>query len=375
FTPDVDYHGPASFRYVVTDGQATSAEQTIDILFAPVTNAVDDAAALDEAGTLTVGAGTGLLANDAVSDAGTSVVISAVAGQGANVGQPVAGAWGSITIHADGSYSYVADASTAALVQGQSHVETFTYTVIDQNGVSDTATLHLTIQGVSGTVVSGDGTLQGTALDDVITGGAGHDVLLGLGGNDRLIGGAGDVNELFGGAGDDTYVLANGGDSIIENVGEGIDTVETAVGSFSQRNNVENLTYTGSGSFIGSGNALDNVIRGGLGADTLIGNGGNDTLIGGAGAANTLLGGMGDDTYVVSNAGDSYIEYADEGTDLVLTDVAALTLRANVENLTYTGTGNFTATGNASNNVITSGEGDDSLDGLGGADTLIGGLG
>ncbi|RZJ30517.1 MAG: sel1 repeat family protein, partial [Brevundimonas sp.] len=40
FTPDVDYHGPASFRYVVTDGQATSAEQTIDILFAPVTNAV-----------------------------------------------------------------------------------------------------------------------------------------------------------------------------------------------------------------------------------------------------------------------------------------------------------------------------------------------
>lgn len=375
FTPDADYYGPASFRYVVSDGQANSAEQTIEIVFAPVTNAVDDAAGLDEAATLTVEAAEGLLANDAVSAAGTTVSVTAVAGQGGNVGQAVAGTYGSITIHADGSYTYVADPSTVALIQGQTRVETFTYTITDQNGVSDTATLRLTINGVSGTVIQGDGTLQGTAFDDVITGGAGHDILLGLGGNDRLIGGAGDPDEMFGGAGDDTYVVSDGGDTIVENVDEGIDTVETALSSFNQRNNVENLTYTGSGNFIGSGNALDNVIRGGAGADTLIGNGGNDTLIGGAGAANTLIGGTGDDTYVVSNAGDSYIENADEGTDGVLTNVAALTLRAHVENLTYTGTGNFAGTGNGLDNVITGGDGDDTLDGRAGADTLIGGLG
>lgn len=51
------------------------------------------------------------------------------------------------------------------------------------------------------------------------------------------------------------------------------------------------------------------------------------------------------------------------------------TLSANVENLTYTGTGNFTGTGNADANIITGGSGNDTLNGQGGADTLIGGAG
>ena len=375
FTPDPDYHGSASFRYVVSDGQATSAEQTVNITLAPVTNAVDDVAVLDEAATLTTDAAQGLLTNDAVSAIGTTLSITAVAGQGVNVGQAVAGAYGSITINADGGYTYVADPSTVTLLQGQTHVETFTYTITDANGVSDTATLHLTINGVSGTIISGDGTLQGSAFDDVITGGAGHDVLLGLAGDDRLTGGVGALNEMFGGTGDDTYVVSNNGDTIVENANEGLDTVETALSSFNQRNHVENLTYTGSGNFIGSGNALNNVIRGGVGSDTLIGNGGNDILIGGTGAANTLLGGAGDDTYVVSNAGDSYIESANDGTDLVLTELSSLTLRVNVEDLTYIGSGNFSGIGNASANTLTGGDGDDILDGADGADTLVGGLG
>ncbi|WP_439472992.1 tandem-95 repeat protein [Brevundimonas sp.] len=375
FTPNPDYDGPASFRYVVSDGQTTSAEQTIEILFAPITNAISDVVSVDEAGTLTVNAAQGLLGNDTVSAAGVSLTLTAVAEQGSNIGQPVAGTYGSITINADGSYTYVADPSTAALIQGQTRIETFTYTVTDQNGVSDTATLHITIYGQSGTIISGDGTLLGTAFDDVIYGGAGHDVLLGLGGNDRLIGGAGALDEMFGGTGDDTYVVSDSGDTIFENADEGIDTVETDLASFNQRNNVENLTYTGSGNFVGIGNALDNVIRGGLGADTLSGGAGNDILIGGAGAANTLIGGTGDDTFVVSNVGDSYIEAAGEGTDLVLTTVSALTLRVNVENLTYTGNGDFWGTGNALSNIITGGDRDDILDGAAGADTLIGGLG
>ena len=52
-----------------------------------------------------------------------------------------------------------------------------------------------------------------------------------------------------------------------------------ALDSFS---GVENLTYTGTGDFTGSGNELDNVITGGSGSDTLDGGGGNDTLDGGA---------------------------------------------------------------------------------------------
>ncbi|MBW9056740.1 protease, partial [Rhizobium mesosinicum] len=64
--------------------------------------------------------------------------------------------------------------------------------------------------------------------------------------------------------------------------------------------NVENLTFTGSGNFAGTGNALANIITGGAG---------NDTLDGGAGA-DTLIGGAGDDTYIVDAASDVVTEAA-----------------------------------------------------------------
>ncbi|MGO8249180.1 protease, partial [Rhizobium johnstonii] len=56
--------------------------------------------------------------------------------------------------------------------------------------------------------------------------------------------------------------------------------------------NVENLTYTGSASFIGTGNELANTITGGTGNDLLDGGAGTDTLTGGAG----------DDIYIVDTA-------------------------------------------------------------------------
>ncbi len=46
-----------------------------------------------------------------------------------------------------------------------------------------------------------------------------------------------------------------------------------------------------------------------------------------------------------------------------------------MENVTYLGSGHFDGIGNALNNVLTGGEGDDILDGGAGADTLNGGLG
>jgi Ca2+-binding RTX toxin-like protein len=117
-----------------------------------------------------------------------------------------------------------------------------------------------------------------------------------------------------------------------------------------------------------------NVLRGGLGSDVLLGLGGDDILIGGAGAANTLQGGLGDDVYVVE-AADTIVELAGQGRDRVETTRNVYSLSANVEDLTFTGTGNFTGYGNASDNVITGGAGDDLLIGGAGADTLSGGLG
>ncbi|CAK0758614.1 hypothetical protein WCLP8_20001 [uncultured Gammaproteobacteria bacterium] len=45
---------------------------------------------------------------------------------------------------------------------------------------------------------------------------------------------------------------------------------------------------------------------------------------------------------------------------------------ANVENLSYTGSGDFTGAGNAAAHVLPGGTGNDTLDGAAGADTLIG---
>jgi Ca2+-binding RTX toxin-like protein len=77
----------------------------------------------------------------------------------------------------------------------------------------------------------------------------------------------------------------------------------------------------------------------------LNGEDGNDVLNGGLGA-DTLNGGAGNDTFVVDNLGDTVIEAAGGGVDLVQTSLASYVLGNEVENLTYTGSANFSGTGN-----------------------------
>ncbi|AJC77999.1 hemolysin-type calcium-binding protein [Rhizobium etli bv. phaseoli str. IE4803] len=203
---------------------------------------------------------------------------------------------------------------------------------------------------------------MGNSLDNTITGGAAADTLSSGAGNDTLNGGAG-ADRLIGGTGDDTYVVDNAGDIVTEAADAGTDTVRTALAGYTLGNNVENLTYTGSASFSGAGNALANTITGGAG---------NDMLNGGAGA-DTLIGGAGHDTYIVDHAGDIVTETADAGTDTVRTNLAAYTVETNVENLTFMGTGAFAGTGNALNNVIVGGSGSNTLTGGAGNDILTGG--
>ncbi|MBY5359431.1 RTX toxin, partial [Rhizobium leguminosarum] len=204
----------------------------------------------------------------------------------------------------------------------------------------------------------------GNLLDNIIIGGVAADKLMGAGGNDTLIGGAG-ADTMLGGTGDDVYVVDIATDLVIENVNEGTDTVRTALASYTLGNNVENLIYTGSASFTGTGNALANTITGGAG---------NDVLNGGTGA-DTLIGGAGNDTYIVDNAGDIVTEAADAGTDTVRATSANYTLAANVENLSFAGLGIFVGTGNNLDNMITGGVAADTLSGGAGNDVLNGGAG
>ena len=214
--------------------------------------------------------------------------------------------------------------------------------------------------------LSGTAAINGTGNGDAntLTGNSGNNTLTGLGGNDTLNGGAG-VDILIGGLGDDIYVVDNAGDAVIEVAGQGTDTVQTSLGSWTLASEVENLVFTNSSSHTGIGNAL---------ANRITGNNGNDTLNGGAGA-DTMIGGLGNDSYFVDNAGDVVTEAASAGTDTVTVSIN-YTLGANLENLTLaTGTAALGGTGNAVANVLTGNSGSNLLAGMDGDDTLNGGLG
>lgn len=206
--------------------------------------------------------------------------------------------------------------------------------------------------------------VRGTAGDDTLQGSSGSDELLGLAGNDRLVGNGG-ADRLVGGSGNDTYVVDDVGQVVVEQAGEGDDTVESQLQSYALSDNVENLRLVeGSGAFEAIGNAA---------ANHLYGNNGDNRLDGGAGA-DVLQGGAGDDYYVVDNLGDQVTEAAGAGSDTIESGLS-WQLGANVENLLLVGAANINGTGNALANEIEGNDGNNRLDGGAGADRLRGGAG
>lgn len=115
------------------------------------------------------------------------------------------------------------------------------------------------------------------------------------------------------------------------------------------------------------------VIIGTSGDDSLRGSVGDDTIDGLQGA-DRMLGRLGNDTYIVDDTGDTVVEKAHHGHDLVMASVS-FTLGENVEHMTLTGGDDINATGNATNNRLTGNAGANALDGKEGADTLTGGAG
>ncbi|WP_272943128.1 calcium-binding protein, partial [Pseudomonas putida] len=91
--------------------------------------------------------------------------------------------------------------------------------------------------------------------------------------------------------------------------------------------------------------------------------------------ADRLVGGLGNDTYVVDNVGDVVIEASGAGTDTVRTTLAIYGMGSNIENLVYTGAGNFIGSGNTMDNLIIAGGGNDVINGSAGNDQLRGGSG
>lgn len=242
-----------------------------------------------------------------------------------------------------------------------------------------TATGAVTANLTGGTASDGQGgtdsfqsieNLRGGAFNDTLYGDVNANILDGSDGNDTLVGRGGN-DTLRGGAGTDTADYSDSTSGIVARLNTGV--VTDGEGGTDFVTSIENVVG-GAHNDVIIASTGDNVLWGGGGMDILIGGVGNDTLHGGAGTANELYGGAGDDTYVVT-AYDTLVELSGEGTDLVQTTLNNYFLAANIENMTFTGTGNFAGAGNDLANVLTGGDGADTLTGGGGADTLNGGLG
>jgi len=194
---------------------------------------------------------------------------------------------------------------------------------------------------------------KGNGLVNTITGNAASNVLDGGGGRDRLAGGLGD----------DTYVVNNAGIAVVEGAGAGSDTVQTSI-NYTLPTNVETLVMVGSKGLNVAGNAAANAITGTSSNDVIDGKAGADTMTGEAG----------NDTYYVDNAADSVIELTNGGTDTLYASLS-YTLADNVERLILSGASNLRGTGNALINTVIGNDAANQIAGLGGRDTLTGGLG
>jgi VCBS repeat-containing protein len=108
--------------------------------------AVDDTGATDE-DTVLNAAAPGVLANDTDVDPGDTKTVVQLNGSATLTGTSAKGA--SVTIAANGSYTYDPGAVSQGLSTGQTDTDSFTYTMADGAGAQSTATVDLTITGIS----------------------------------------------------------------------------------------------------------------------------------------------------------------------------------------------------------------------------------
>jgi Ca2+-binding RTX toxin-like protein len=250
------------------------------------------------------------------------------------------------------------DGIGAAATQGVT-VNLVSGTANDNWGFTDTL---VSIENVNGSAlddsITGDGAanrLDGQDGNDTLNGGAGNDSLNGGDGNDSLSGGDGD-DQLRGDAGNDTLIGGEGNDYLTGGSGDdslvggnGFDTADYYFSDSSGSITVDLLAGTASGG--GGNDTLSGIeeVNGSNFADSISGDGaanklngydGNDTLNGGAGN-DSLNGGDGNDSL---SGGD--------GADQLRGDA-----------------GNDTLIGGEGNDYLTGGSGDDSLVGGNGFDT------
>jgi len=376
--------GRLSVTVIATDAAGVSAMQSFGLNVANVNDAPVTLADIAAVGEDAVPEATGnVLANDSDIDAGEVLTV-------ANAGV-YQGAYGQLTLGADGSYRYVLDNLAAQpLGANETVVERFAYTATD-GMVAAGSELAVAVAGQN------DAPAAAAMLDPV-----------------ALVAGAAFTWTLPVAA----FTDADAGDTLAYGI---VQEDGSALPSWLAFDNATR-TLTGapavadagalrlavvamdtSGAWAGSLLELDivapqehgAVFVGTPGVDMLTGTAYDDVLDG-QGSVDTLSGGDGNDLYLIDTNGsadddddehhdqdgeaihvppaDWVMEAADGGYDTVWSS-ASYNLADNVEALVLLGGKGLRGTGNGSNNLLVGNRGDNRLDGLGGNDLLLGGTG
>jgi len=226
-------------------------------------------------------------------------------GTGNDGANSIKGTVGSDTLYGLGGNDWISAGSGNDTVLGGSGNDT----LIGGDGTDVLSYADATAAVIVSLAITTNQNTGGSGIDRIsefenLTGSDFNDTLTGDAGNNRIVGGAG-ADIMAGGAGDDRYSVDNAGDVVIENAGQGIDSVNANV-DYTLSANIENLTLF-NGAISGTGNGLDNIIRGNDNDNILNGGGGNDSLYGGNGTDTFIIDGQGVDFIRDFTAGETVL--------------------------------------------------------------------
>lgn len=378
YRPNPDFNGTDTITYTVTDPAGNTATSTVTVTVTPLNDAPEanpdsSVTALNTPVTFAV------LDNDLDVD-GDTLAIS---------GTPTS-ADGTVTVNADGTLTFTPNPGFTGLA-------TVNYSIVDEEGLTDSTTWTITVGDFGGR----DGIVSGTTGDDLIDGSyldpidgdlvdANDAILPGDGSNDDRIEAGSGNDTVLAGLGDDTVNAGTGNDSV--NGNEGNDVLNGNAGNDSIYGDVGDDTVNGGdGDDEVVGGLGNDVITGGAGDDNLQGNDGNDELIGNDGN-DTLNGGAGDDLIVSGTEGSPdrtypglYVADTDPnndrdsvvgsfGNDTIRTGDDADTIIAGIGNdMVDAGNDDDLVNGGLDNDTLIGGEGNDTVNGDAGNDLIYGG--
>ncbi|MDO9362489.1 MAG: VCBS domain-containing protein, partial [Sphingopyxis sp.] len=158
--PQIGALGTVTVQATDTDGDLATGVVTVQVVD-DVPTAKPDIDSVTEDGPLVANGNvlTGVGGDDANTTDGVrdtqgadGATVTGLAG--GTVGTPLVSTYGTLTLNADGSYSYAlnnANPTVQALTTGQTLSETFTYTLTDGDGDTSSTTLTITINGANDT--------------------------------------------------------------------------------------------------------------------------------------------------------------------------------------------------------------------------------